>query len=331
MVKYGMKIVAEIMMIAVVAITISASSVAAAPVTIKAANVSTDDAPYTLALLELKKLLEKYAPGAFDLQIFANGQLGNERDLVESVGMGTIEAAIVSAGPVINYVRELMIFDMPYLITDLEKAYALMDGPVGMDLLSKFDKIGMKSFHFWSNGYRHFSNDKKEIVHPSDMKGLKMRSMENDVYMELFTVLGATPSPMSVGDFQTAARQGAIDGLDNALPNYWQYRLYEVQHYITLSYHTWNPTILVFNKAFYDSLPTNLQEALKKAEYDACLWERAHFETAEKELIGKMQATGVKFTEIDKNEWEKAVAPVYDKFRNELNPEYLKAFTAIKN
>lgn len=299
----------------------------------KLANASTETAPFTVGLEKFKELVEEYSDGRIQCDLQINSVLGDERTMVEQTGMGTIECCLVSSGPVTNYLPELAIFDMPYLIypETLDGAYEALDNGLDDAVLAQFEGKGMISFHFWSNGFRHITNNVSEIIHPSQLKGMKMRSMENDVYMEMYNVLGAIASPMSIGDFQVAVRQGAMDGHDNALANIYQYALYEAQHYISLTYHTWSPACMIFNKDFYESLPADLQEALKKAEYEACQFERDWMEQEEERLIGVMRDEhGVTFSEVDVTEWAEATSSLYDTFSDRLVPELYEAFEALK-
>lgn len=303
----------------------------AEPVIMKYATSQADDSMYGQCAYRFEELVEEYSGGTIDVQVFNNGQLGSERDIIEQVGFGTIEAGIAASGNAVTFVPDLQIFAMPYLITDLEKAYELLDGDTGRQLLEQFEAIGMYSYHFYVNGWRQFTNAKFALEHPADVKGLKMRCMENDAYIAIYQALGATPSAMSIADFQTAARQGTVDGHDNALVNIYSQKTYEVQPYITLANFTWDPSCFVINKDFMDSLTPEQQEAVKKAEWEVCQWDRTQTATYDEEIIADMKTKGVTFVEnVDIAEWQAATASVYDQFADQLPQDVLEAFRAIQ-
>lgn len=310
----------------------AATTPSAEPVVMKYATSQADDSMYGQCAFMFEELVEKYSNGTIDVQVFNNGQLGgSERDLVEQVGMGTIEVAIAASGSVVTFVPDLQIFAMPYLITDLNKAYDLLDGEVGQKLLGQFEDLGMYAYHFYVNGWRQFTNSGFPLEHPSDVKGLKMRCMENEVYMAIYQSLGATPSAMSIGDFQTAARQGTVDGHDNALVNIYSQKTYEVQPYITLANFTWDPSCVVINKAFMDSLTPEQQEAVKRAEWEVCQWDREFTADYDAEIIADMKTKGVTFIEdIDIDEWQAATMTVYDQFADRIPQDILAEFRAIQ-
>jgi tripartite ATP-independent transporter DctP family solute receptor len=306
-------------------------SFAAPEFVMKVGNVSASDGPYTLGMHELKRLVESYSNGRIEVQVYDNGQLGQERDLVEALGMGSVEGCVVSTGPVTNFNQNFFSFDFPYLITDLDKAWTVFDGDAGRKLLKELENIGIVGMDFWGNGFYHFANSVKPLVHPADLKGMKMRSMENEIYMAMYITLGATPAPMSVSDFSTAIRQKTVDGTNNALANINQYQWYESLKFMTLTYMHYSPAVFLMSKQFFDGLPPDLQEVVRKAAHEAALYERELSAKANgPEVIEKFKKEGVQFTDVDKEEWIKATSPVYDQFKNKVNWDYVQAFLDIR-
>jgi tripartite ATP-independent transporter DctP family solute receptor len=297
----------------------------------KSATVTGEDAAYSMSLNMMAELVEKYTNGVVKMEVYHNGQLGGEREMVEAVGLGTLESAIVSTGPLPNFVPEFMVFDLPYLVTNRTKAYELLDGPLGASILVRLEPMGIRAMSYWENGFRQITNNKKEIKHPSDLKGMKLRTMENEVHMEIFKSLGAIPTPMSITDFQTAIRQGTVDGHENALTNIYSFKLYEAQKFMTMSNHLFSPAVFIVNKEFYESLPPDARSGLDRAEAEVRMWERNYCADLDKELVRKMTALGVTFTEVDRKEWVEATKGVYDTFKNTINQEYVKAFLDIRD
>lgn len=276
---------------------------------------------------EFKRLVEEYTNGKVEVQLFASATLGNERDMIEGLSLGTIEMCLSSTGPLPNFSKEFQVFDLPFIITDKDKAYEVMDGEIGTKILSSLESINIEALGFWENGFRHISNSKKEIVKPEDMAGIKIRTMENPIHMATFQQLGAMPTPMAFSELFTALQQGTIDGQENPLVIFDTNKFSEAQKYLSLTGHVYSPSIMMISKKTFESYPKDVQEALIKAEKEARTWERNFCTKMDEELVAKIKADGVIVTEVDKELWKKACEPIYAKYESEINPEYIKALT----
>ncbi len=303
-----------------------AAAVQAAPIVIKAAVVATDEATHSLALKKMEELIEAYTNGAVDFQVYTNGQLGSEREIVEGVGLGTIEVGVVSTGPLPNFVPDFMVLDLPYLVTDKAKAFEILDGEVGEKMLGQLSAIGVKGISFWDNGFRYITSS-TPIAHPEDVKGMKIRTMENEVHMATFAALGATPTPMAISEFLTAVRQGTVDGHENVMVGIWMNKVYEVNPYITLSKHFFSSAPFLVNEAFYNGLPEDIRAAFDKAEAETRVWEREYCVSLDDKLIEDMKALGTIFIEIDEAEWKEATKSVYDQYSgSKIDPALIEMF-----
>lgn len=163
------------------------------------------------------KEVEKRTTGRYKVQTFYNGSLGGERESIEAVQLGTQELALSSTGPVPNFVPETKILDVPFLFRDKAHARAVLDGPIGQDLLTKFDAKGFKALAWAENGFRHMTNSKRDVKGPEDLKGLKMRTMENPVHIAAYKTFGIVTTPMAFPEVFTALQQGTVDGQENPL------------------------------------------------------------------------------------------------------------------
>jgi tripartite ATP-independent transporter DctP family solute receptor len=300
------------------------TAAAADKIIMKAALVATAEGIHTLGFNKLKESLEKATNGAVEFQIYTDSQLGDEREIIEGVSLGTIEVGIVSNGPVSNFIPEYRMLDFPYMFPSLAVARKVFDGPIGLELLAKFDAIGIHGASFWNGGYRYMTSN-KPIVHPSDVKGLKLRTMENDMHMALFRRLGATPTPMGIGEFLTAVRQGTVDGHENVLFSIYTKKIHESNRFIGKTRHLYGPAIVMVNKAFYDGLPPDIRTAFDKAEAVARAWEWENSEDLDERILADMKKEGVTITEVDFDEWRKATKGVYDEFKNIVNPKLMEA------
>ncbi len=264
------------------------------------------DSHYGKGSAEFERLVEEYSNGKVDIQLFPSATLGNERDMIEGLSLGTLEMCLSSTGPLPNFSKEFQVFDLPFIITDKDKAYGVMDGEIGKEILSSLEPINIKALGFWENGFRHISNSKKEIVTPEDMAGIKIRTMENPIHMATFQLLKAMPTPMAFSELFTALQQGTIDGQENPLVIFQTNKFSEAQKYLSLTGHVYSPSVMMISKNTF---------------------ERNYCTKMDEELVAKIKESGVTVTEVDKAAWQKACEPIYAKFESEINPEYIKALT----
>lgn len=325
-----MKKVIALLLVMVMALSLQITAVpakaASDPIIIKAAVTATDEGTHSLALFKMEELIEEYTNGAVDFQVYTNATLGSEREIVEGVSLGTIEVGVVSTGPLPNFVPDFMVLDLPYLVTDKSKAFEILDSEVGEMMLGKLEKVGIKGLSFWDNGFRYITST-FPVVHPEDVSGMKIRTMENEVHMATFEALGATPTPMAISEFLTAVRQGTVDGHENVMVSIWMNKVYEVNPYVALSEHFFSAAPFLVNLDFYNSLPDDIREAFDRAEAETREWEREYCVTLDQNLIEEMKGLGVTFTEIDKAEWKEATKSVYDIYSGtKIDPELIELF-----
>lgn len=290
---------------------------------IRVGMTASDTSNYMEGLKVFEERLEEYSDGYYDVQIFPSGQLGNERDLVENVALGNVEACVTASG-LTNLSPNFMAFDFPYLITDKEEAFEVMDGEVGQELMAELEPKGIIGLGYWDNGFRHITSN-KEIKTPEDLKGFKLRVMENQVHMEAFEEIGANPVPMAIGEVYAAMQQGTIDGHDNALIHIYTNKFYEVQKYITLTGHVYSPAFFLMSKNFFESQPAEMQEAIRTAEAEARAVERDFTTQADNELVQTLRDAGNIINEVDQNVWKAAFQDTCQDLREQIDSKYLDA------
>jgi TRAP-type transport system periplasmic protein len=212
--------------------------------------------------------------GRIDVQVFGAGALGGERDLVEGVKNGFIQAGLAS-GVMANFYPNAMVTDIPYLFPSNEVADKVLDGPFGQKLSASFHAAtGMHNLCFGEVGFRHFSTGKKAIHTPKDLAGLKIRVQETPLYVTEMKALGAQPTPIAFPETYTALQTGVVDGEENPLPTMIFAKFYEVQKHVTLDGHNYGVDWFVLSDKFYKSLPADLQQVVTDAAKDACAIER---------------------------------------------------------
>ncbi len=268
------------------------SSVAfAADFTLKLGHIADAQNPYGQGADKFAELVKEKTKGAVEVQVFPSSQLGNQRDLIEGLTFGTVDMTLTSTAVFGNFVPEMGAFDLPFIFRDVEHAYKVMD-TVGMEVAKLAEKKGIMTLSIMENGVRHMTNSKRPIREPEDMKGLKMRVMEQPVYIEMMKALGASPTPMAFSELYTALQKGVIDGQENPLAHIYTSRFFEVQPYISLSAHTYSAEPLLISVSTWKKLPAEHQAALLEAATETRDWERALCRKLEGEFMEKILASG---------------------------------------
>jgi tripartite ATP-independent transporter DctP family solute receptor len=270
---------------------------------------------YHKGLLKLDELLKEKTKGDLSLDIYHSSQLGSERDAIEGVSVGTLEMTLVSSAPLANFTKAFMVFDLPFIIKDRKKAYAWMDGPEGKKILDSVLSKNMVGLSIWENGFRNLTNSKRGVVKPEDVKGLKIRLMENAIHLATFKLIGAYPTPIPMGELFTALQQKTVDGQENPLVIIYTSKLYEVQKYLTLSGHFYAPAILLINKEVWDKkMSAEQRSIMTECVALARDWERNYCQEVESKMLAELKSRGMEVAEPDKALWAKALAPVYAEF-----------------
>lgn len=292
--------------------------------TLKAGHAVAETHPYHLGLVKFAEIVSQKTNGQIKIDIYANGQLGNERDMIEGLQIGTIDLVVTSTGPVSNFVPEMGVVDLPFLFRDRQHAYKVLDGPIGQDLLKKFDAKNIVGLAFWENGFRHLTNSKRPVNTPEDVKGLKIRTMENPVHQETFRVLGADPTPMAWSEVFTALQQKTIDGQENPIPIIYNQKIYEAQKYLSLTGHFYSPSLLLMSKTAFDKLTPEQQKIFREAAVEAASYERDQIKKQEDEQVDKLKAAGMEITQPDRAAFQAATQSVYQKFEPQFGKELIQ-------
>ncbi|MHB1199300.1 MAG: TRAP transporter substrate-binding protein [Polaromonas sp.] len=263
--------------------------------------------------------VEKRTGGRYKIQAFYNGSLGGERESVEAVQLGTQELTFTSTGPIPNFVPETKIFDVPFLFRDKAHARAVLDGPIGQEMLTKFDTKGFKALAWAENGFRHMTNNKREVKTPEDLRGLKMRTMENPVHIAAYKGLGIIPTPMAFPEVFTALQQGTVDGQENPLSVILSAKLYQVQKYLTLTGHVYSPALFLMNKAEFEKLGAADKQAFIDAAKEGTKVNRARVDQDDATGVAELRGRGMTVIEnVDKAKFVAALAPVYAEFEKQF-------------
>ena len=274
---------------------------------------------------------EKGTNGAYKFKQFASSALGGERELIEGLQLGTVEAAIVSTGALSYFVSDVGVVDIPFLFRDTKHARAVMDGAFGQELLAKFQKRGLVALAWGEQGFRHLTNNKHAVNNVADLKGLKIRVTENPVHITAFRTLGASPTPMSWPEVIGALQQGTIDGQENPNSVLASAKLWQVQKHLTLTAHVYAPMALLVSPAFWGTLNDSQKAAFTEGAKKGAVASRAFVDAVEKKGVEEAKANGMQVVEkIDQAAFRTALEPAYKEYAKKFGQKTLDGITATK-
>ena len=285
---------------------------AMAVVEIKFGHTGSLEHQYQIGAEQFKKLVEAESKGEIKVNIFPQAQLGGERDLAEGVRMGTIEIASVAAGNLAGFVPELQLFGIPFLFPTAKQVYAALDGEVGKDIAAIMASKGFVSLAFWEVGFRNMTNNTRPIKTPDDMKGLKIRVQESKIWIQFMNRLGAVATPIPFGELYSALQQKVVDGQENPVATIYSMKFYEVQKYLSLTGHTYEPAHVIANPKWFNGLDPKHQAIILKAAADAAVYQRQTLADKDKERFEIIKKAGVVIEENpDKAAFAKATEDLY--------------------
>ncbi|SFD44034.1 tripartite ATP-independent transporter solute receptor, DctP family [Lentibacillus persicus] len=294
--------------------------------TLRVGHTLTESTATHIALESFKETVEANSDGAITVELYPNGQLySSERSAIEAVQGGNMEMTVTATAPVVGFVPEYKVLDLPFLFPDNETAYEALDGELGSTLLEKLPEAGLKGLVYGETGMRQLSTGNKPIEKPEDLEGVKMRTMENDVHIEAFETYGASPEPFAFGELYSALQQNTFDGMENPLNLIDQMKFYEVQEYLTISNHAYTATLFFINNDLFEGMSEENQTVIEEAavEFRDSQRELAQ-ENAQKGMEavqGEMEIT--ELTEDQRQAFIDASQPVYDTFQDDIGQELM--------
>jgi tripartite ATP-independent transporter DctP family solute receptor len=271
------------------------------PIEIKFAHVGSEQHQYHIAATKFKELIESKSDGGITVKVFHGGQLGGEGDAVEGIQAGTIDMTAVAADSApANVVPELNVYGVPYLFQDRAHVYKVLEGEIGQELLDKATEKGLRGLGYWEIGFSNFTNSKREIHTPEDMKGLKLRVQPAPIWDEFMKRLDALPTPMGFTELYGAMEQGVVDGQENPIATIDSMKFYEVSPYIALTKHTYKAATVLVSDKIWNQLSDDQKKLLEETVRETYTYQRDYLEQKEQETLESLKATGkVTITEPD--------------------------------
>ena len=317
----------RILVALIISVLLAAPAVA---IDIKLAHAVNEQDTFHMAATKFKELTEKYTNGEVKVTIFPNAVLGDERTLLERMKMGIVDAGIITNGPFVNFVPRFGAIDLPFLFRDPEHAYAVLDGPIGQQLFLEAEKQGWKGLAWAERGFRNLTNNKHPVNTPADLKGLKIRVMQNPIYVDSFKALGANAVPMAWTEALTALQQHTIDGQENPLNVIMSYKLYESQKYMTITRHAYAPAPIIMSLMTWKKLNASQQDAVMKAAKEAANYEREFDNASEASWLKELAAKGMTIATPNLKPFLDAVKPVYEQYSEKYGQDFIDAILATK-
>ncbi len=273
----------------------------------------------------------EYSDGRIKIEVYPQGQLGDEKSAIEQVQFGGIDFTRVSISPLSSFQPLLDALQMPYLYRDADHMWKVLNGEIGEFFLESMKEKGFIGLVFYDSGARHFYNTKKPIYTVADLKGMKIRVQESALMMGLVQALGAVPTPMAYGDVYSALQTGVIDGAENNWPSYDSSSHYEVAKYFSIDEHTRVPEMVVASKITMDKLSAEDQAIIKRAAKESQAVQIQAWADYEKASEAKVRAAGSKINKInDQAEFAAAMAPLYNSQLNDAQREWVAKIKAVK-
>ena len=302
-------------------------------ITIKFSHVVAADTPKGKAAERFKQLAEAATKGRVKVELYPNSQLYRDGDELEALQRGAVQMVAPSVskfGPL--GVRDFEVFDLPYLLPDVESVHRVTDGDIGQKLFAKLDAKGIKGLAYWDNGFKQYSAN-RPLRKLADFRGMKLRVQSSKVLAASVRQLGGVPQVMAFSEVYTALQQGVVDGGENSVSNIYTQKMHEVQKHLTISDHGYLTYAVIVNRKFWEGLPADIRSALEGAMKDATRYERAIAAKDNADALALVRQAGTTevyvLPEAERAEWKKALLPVQQEFEPVIGRDLILAVQAV--
>jgi len=297
----------------------------------KVAFVQDKDHPHGLGAQKFADLVAEKSGGKMKVRTFGSGQLGGDAQVISSLQGGTVEMTMVSPGLLVGLVKEFGILDLPFLFNGYKEVDAVLDGPIGKNLLEKLPEKGLIGLGYWDHGFRNVTNSRRPVAKMEDIQGLKIRVLQIPLFIETFNTLGANAIPMPFPELYTAMEQRAIDGQENPFASIETSKFYEVQKFASTTQHVYNPLVTIFSKRIWDQLSPEERKIVQDAANEAGAFERQVSREMNEKSKENLKSKGMTVTEITPEErarMREKVSAVTEKFTKQFGEDLVKQMYA---
>jgi TRAP-type transport system periplasmic protein len=283
---------------------------------IKITNGVNEDHPVGAGVKKMQEVLAAKSGGKMKMTAFWGGSAGGDLQATQALRAGTQEMVVSSSSPLVGIVKELGAFDLPFLFANEKEADAVLDGPAGAFFNKKLEEAGLVNLAYWENGFRNLTNSKRAVTKVEDFDGVKVRVMQNNIFLDTFKTLGTNAVPMAFGEVFTALETKTIDGQENPFVTINTSKFFEVQKYLSVTRHAYTPFLVMYSKKMFDGLSKDEQAALREAAMEGQKVQRATIRAQDGKALADLKTKGMLVNEItpaeQKRMFEK-VKPVYEK------------------
>ncbi|OAP36532.1 ABC transporter substrate-binding protein [Sinorhizobium glycinis] len=296
--------------------------------TIRFASAGAEGSPLVIGQRKFAEIVKEKSGGKIDVKVFPAGMLGGDLQSVTSLQGGLLQMSVMNAGLMASLAPDFAILDLPFLFESTKEADAVMDGEVGKTFAKELDEKNLVVLAYWELGFRNLTNSRRPVEKVDDIEGLKIRVVQSPIYLEMFQALGANAVPMPFPEVYTALETGTVDGQENPAPSILTAKLNEVQKYITLTRHTYNPMVLLFSKPLWEKLDQEEKDLLQAAASEAAAFQRQLSRDADQKAVDALAASGMTVTKLPPEEiarFREKTKPVAEKFAGAANPDLVKA------
>lgn len=269
--------------------------------------------PVHKGILAMKDALVKKSDGYLEIKIFPDGQLGTEREVLELLQIGSIAMTKVSAASMSNFAPAYQVTSIPYLFRDREHLFSILEGEVGKELLESSSAFSLRGLCFYDAGARSFYTKKKPVKSPEDLDGMKIRTMNDQMSVDMVNTLGGSATPMAYGELYTALQQNVVDGAENNIPSFVTSNHYEVCKYYTFDEHTMVPDVVVIGTKIWDTLNDQEKIWLQEAADESVEKQKQFWKETVAENMKFLKKANVEFLYPDKSEFKLKAKPVMEK------------------
>lgn len=301
------------------------------PRTIRVSNGVTEDHPVGAGLAKMAACAAEKSGGRLKLQGFWGGALGGDLQATQALRSGTQEMVITSTSPLIGILPALGVFDLPFLFANAQEADRVLDGPFGQDMTRRLEGVGLVNLAWWENGFRNATNSRRPITKWEDFQGVRMRVMQNNIFLDAFRNMGANAVPMAFGEVYSALETRAIDGQENPNVTIETMKLPEVQKYLSVTRHAYTPFLVLYSKRLWDQIPAEDQATLRDCAVLGGAEERRVGREGEATSLEKVRSAGMQVNEIAPAEQDRMRAQaqsVYQRHAATIGPDVIDSIQA---
>ena len=310
---------------------VALAAIAAAPAaaqfqerTIRVSNGVNADHPVGNGIAKMNQCVAEKSGGRMKLQAFWGGALGGDLQATQALRSGTQEMVVTSSSPLVGILPDLGVFDLPFLFANAKEADAVLDGEFGKFIADKLPGVGLVNLAYWENGFRNLTNSRRPVTKVEDFNGMKVRVMQNNIFLDTFKTVGANAVPMAFGEVFTALETRAIDGQENPFVTIDTSKFFEVQKFLSITNHAYTPFLVLYSKPLWDKLSADEQKALQDCAVVGRDEQRKVSRDLSDKSLAKLKKEGMQVNELapaEQARLREVVKPVYERHAETIGKE----------